>query len=259
MKKNEVQTVLSKEQFREFYTYLNIIKPYFIDFCVVNGQFRSRTRSNVALFEVYFEYLKGMEFIIANIQSSVKMLSILSKKTKITVKTDDQNIYFCDSYQSLKMNRCPVEYCDNPFVTESELNDIVYKHIDNNKILVQYLLPKAIVSNIKKISDELGTETIKFRPIDGNPNKGCLAVSSQPSDTAREYIFEIKKNQLTAMDKDHYFCFPNIPYVFNKSDMALDFRLALDQKILLIIHRTTIDNLSIVIYCRTAYQKDDGE
>jgi hypothetical protein len=256
MEKTRIETVLSKEQFKEFYTYLNIIKDDFVDLCVVNGQFRSRTNCKTSIFETFFEYFKGMDFIIGDIRSLVRILSVLSKKTKITVTVDDENVYFNDGYQNIKIGRAPSKYCGNPFVAENELNDMILKNIDSNKPLIKYSLPKSLVCNFKKMAYEINVKTIKFMHSEDDLSKGCFVISSGH---AREYKHELKKDLLTPMDKDHYFNFSTLPYIFNKSDMTLDVSFSVNQDILIIIHHTKIDKLSITIYGRASYVKPDDE
>jgi len=255
MKETRIQTVLSKEQFKEFYTYLNIIKENFIDLCIVNGQFRGRTNCNANIFETFFEYFQGVDFIIGDIRSLVRILSVLSKKTKITVTVDDENVYFADGYQNIKIGRVTPKYCGNPFVPENELKAIFLETIDSSKPLIKYTLPKSLVCNINKMADEINVIAIKFMHSEDDLSKGCFVISGHE----REYKHELKKDLLTPMDKDHYFKFSRIPYIFNKSDITLDFSFSANQDILIIIYHTKVDKLSITIYGRAQYLKPDNE
>jgi len=256
MEKTRIQTVLSKEQFKAFCTYLNIIKDDFGDLCVVNGQFRSRTNGKACIFETFFEYFMGMDFIIGDIRSLVRILSVLSKKTKITVTVDDENVYFNDGYQNIKIGRAPSKYCENPFVAENELNDMILKNIDSDKPLINYSLSRSLVCNFKKMAEEINVNKIKFMHSEDDLCKGRFVISSGHG---REYKHELKKDLLTPMDKDHHFNFSTLPYIFNKSDMILDFSFSVDQDILIIIHHTKIEKLSITIYGRGSYLKHDNE
>lgn len=256
MEKTQIEIVLSKEQFKEFYDYLKIIKDDFNDLCLVNGQFRGRTNCKTNIFETFFEYFKSMGFIIGDIRSLVRILSVLSKKTKITVTADDEAVYFNDGYQKIKIGKVPSQYCENPFVDENEINDMILNNIDSNKPLIKYSLPKSLVCNFKKMAEENNVYKIKFMHSKNDLCKGQFVISSGH---AREYKYELKKDLLTPMDKDHYFYFSTLPYIFNKSDIILDCSFSLDQNILIIIHHTKIDKLSITIYSRTSYCKPDDK
>ena len=94
------ETVLSKEQFREFYDFLNIIKSEFNDFCIRNGDFRSRNNDRSIIVETGFSYLSNIDFCIIDINELVKLLSRLDKKSKITFTMEENNIFFKDNYQS---------------------------------------------------------------------------------------------------------------------------------------------------------------
>ena len=254
-----IQRVLSKKQFKEFYTFLNSIKPDFLDFCIVNGGFRSRNNSMTCVVETNFDYLKGMNFIIANIKAFVKILSALDKKAEITVAADYKNISFNDGYQTVTFKNSPTEFCDNKFITDKEFNEIFHDNIDNNRPLIKETLPKSIVNTIYKVSRVNNTETITFKHSEDNLNEGKIFISplGQNNDSDREYTIKLKEKLLTAMDKNHYFNISNFPFTFNKSDMTLNFKFFVDQNILGIVQSTKVDDLPITIYSRSAYIAHD--
>jgi len=260
IKYSAIQRVLSKKQFKELYTFLNIIKPNFQDFCIVNGGFRSRNNNHVCVVEANFHYLKGMNFIIANIKAFVKMLSALDKKAEITVAADYKNISFIDGYQTVTFKNSPPDFCDNKFVTDNEINKIFHDNIDKNRPLIKETLPKSIVHTIYKVSRVNNTETITFKHSEDNLNEGKIFISplGRNNDSDREYAIKLKEKLLTPMDKDHYFSISNVPFTFNKSDMILNYKFFVDQNILGIVHDTKVDDLPITIYSRSAYLTTDA-
>ena len=76
------QATISKEQFSEFRSFVNIIKPYFEDFCLVDGKFRMRSDDLTCIVETKFDYLKGVDLYIAGTKLFAQMLSTLSKKKR---------------------------------------------------------------------------------------------------------------------------------------------------------------------------------
>ena len=192
IKYSAIQRVLSKKQFKELYTFLNIIKPNFHDFCIVNGEFRSRSNSMVCVVEANFDYLKGMNFIVANIKAFVKMLSVLDKKTKITVAVVNTKVSFSDGYQTVTfMNLHPV-YCENKFVTDNEINEIVHDSIDKNKPLIKDTLAKSIVHTIYKVSCDNYRETITFKHSENNLNEGKIFISPHGQNNDSDWESTIK-------------------------------------------------------------------
>jgi len=57
---NKTETVLSKEQFKEFNTFMTIIKPYFEDFFIQDGIFRMRSDDSAIIVETEFDCFKNM-------------------------------------------------------------------------------------------------------------------------------------------------------------------------------------------------------
>ena len=73
------------------------------------------------------------------------------------------------------------------------------------------------------------------------------------SNRSKEYTIILKEDLLASMDKDHYFNVTTVPYIFNKSEMTLDFKFCLEEDFLATIHHTSIGQLSITIYAKAAY------
>jgi len=257
------KNVVWPNEFKELFTFLNIIKSHFKDFCVVHGQFRSRSNDLTCVVETYFGYFSEMDLIISDINALVKMLSTLDKRSEIDVTVDDKTVSFTDGYQNFKIDKLSQEYCDNKFLPVEELESIFPKEIESYKPLIKETLPKQVVCNINKVSRDFKVKTARFHHEEDNLNKGYILISSPTgygsSVRSREYTIKLKEDLLTAMDKDHYFNISTFPYVFNKSDMTLDFKFFNDPNILAIIHYTKIEELSITIYARAAYTKNDNE
>ena len=73
---------------------------------------------------------------------------------------EDNNIFVNDYCQSFNIGTGDPNYIDNKFVTEEEMEEIIYKNIDEDKPLMNEILPRAIVSNIYKTADDLNTPKI---------------------------------------------------------------------------------------------------
>jgi len=256
-----IQNVLSKEQFKELYTFLSIIKPYFEDFAIVQGQFRSRDDSLACIVETYFDCFNERDFAITNIKRLVKMLGTLSKTSDIAVTIDEETVSFADEYQTIRVDRLSENFSGNTFRTVSQLNDIFTDKIDANRPLIKETLPKSAVANINKVSREFGTDVVTIRHEADNRDRGYILIKNTNDSGIRvqEYTIKLKENLLTTMDENHFFSFYNLPYNFNKSDMILEVNFFAEDEILGIIHKTKIDNLSITTYGRAAYLELDRE
>ena len=258
-----IKSVLWPDEFKDLLTFLRIIRTYVTDFHIVKGQFRTRGNDRTCVIETYFECFKDMEFAIGNINEFLRTLSYLDSRSHIEVTVDDQTVSFSDGYQTFKIVQVIKEYCDNKFMTIEELNDIFANKIDNNRALIKETLSKGIVSNINRVSQDLNTLAIIFTHQEENLNKGLMIISQSgygSSNISKEFTIDLKEDLLTPMDKDHYFNVTTVPYIFNKSEMTLDFRFYLEEAFMAAIHRTSIGQLSITIYARARYlQREEDQ
>jgi len=255
-KNTAIKTTLTRDQFNELLTFLKIIKQDFNDFCIVNGQFRSRTNNGAYVVETNFTYFDNMDFIIADITNLVEILSVLNKTTIITVAVNNREVCFTDGHQNLKFNNYTPHFCDNKFFPINALNEILFNNIDHNRPIIEEILPQTVVININKISRHTKADAITFKHTEGNLNEGNIVINNPVGSKnimTQGYTIKLKNRLLTPMDKDHYFNITSFPFEFVKSDMVLNYNFLLDQNILSIIHKTKVNELSINIYGRAPY------
>jgi hypothetical protein len=257
------ETVLSKEQFREFYDFLNLIRLEFNDFWIKNGEFRARSNDRFIIVETGFSYFTNTDYCICGLNELVKLLSRLDKKSKIKVTIEENYIFFNDNYQNIKIGKGNPDFIDNKFVSDKEMEEVFYKGIDKQKQLIDETLPRAIVSNIYKMADDLNTLTISVNHEKGNLLKGYICVANQSSrnessnPSAREYSIRFRRAFMRPMEMDHYFVLNIRPFIFSKHDMNISCFISKDGRMIMTIYTVMVRNLLINIYCRGAYMKCD--
>ena len=256
-----VTTVLSKDQFKEFYTFLNIIKPYFNDLCIVNGTFRSRSNDRSTIVETGFSYFENLDFCIDDIKLLVKMLSTFDKKSDITVTTNEKNIIFTDGFKRAHVANANLEFIHNKFFSDEEMYEKIFKNIDVDKPFIKETLPKAIVYNINKMTRDLYTNEILIKHKENYLNKGYLLMYNKKGIydicNVDEYIIELKKEFLTPMVENSYFIVVSLPFIFNKADMTLNYYIDRDRPIIYAIYNTSLNRLRINTYGRSSLIEDD--
>ena len=94
------EAVLSKEQFREFYDFLNVIKSEFSDFCIKNGEFRARNNERSIIVETGFSYLTNIDFCIIDINELVR--AIYTSMPRLTTKN---KFVFIDSISTITLHK----------------------------------------------------------------------------------------------------------------------------------------------------------
>ena len=256
------QATISREQFSEFCSFVNIIKPHFEDFCLVDGTFRMRSDDRTCIVETRFDYLKGVDLYIAGTKLFAQMLSTLSKNIAITLTVDDNVVAFTDGYQSMQSGNKPKQYVNDVFISGEAMEDLLSENINLDNLLLKETLAKLLVCNIKRMSKELKTVRITIKPVEGNPNRGCMymtnksAISNLNAVDVREYSVMLQNSLLIPLQENQYFQVASIPFIFDKDDMKMSYYLN-ESNILSAIYETLIVGLVVRIYGRAALREED--
>jgi|GEM_PF-2989789 len=244
--------VLSKRQFKEFYTFLIIIKPYFKNLFIKNKMFRMRSDDSTIIVETGFNYFKNMNLTIFDTKLFVKMLSTLDKNTDLSVTVDDDNIIFRDKYQSVQVPNSNPKLIENKIFDDEIMKDFLSENYNPSKPFIKESLPKSIVCNVNKIARNFSANSVSIKHEQNDLNKGYLYIASSKNDK-RHYSINLRESFLTPMKKDHHLMISNLPFIFNKEEMNITYCIN-EEEILLTIYTTRIDNLFVNIYGRTFFR-----
>ena len=255
------QATFSKEQFSEFYSFVNIIKPHFEDFCLVDGTFRMRSDDKVCIVETRFDYLKGVDVYIAGTKLFTQMLSTLSKKNAITLAIEEDVVAFTDGYQNVQLRKISSQYSKDVFVSGEAMEDLLNEDINPDNLFLKETLVKQLVCNIKRMSKELKAASITIKPVEGNPHRGCMYMTNKSASSkfyagdVREYSVPLQNSLVIPLQENQSFNVTSIPFIFDKDDMELSYYLN-ERNILMTIYETSIVGLVVRIYGRAALSEE---
>ena len=174
---------ISAMDFKNFISFLNIIKSEFIDFCLVGGAFRARANNYSCIVETGFRFFSNMNFDIIKINEFTGSISKFDKKNSITVKVNNSSIIFEDNVGPIGFPRGIPAYLDNKFVSDKEMIETVLNNVDPNKLIVSEAIPKINVSRINKASGKLSSDYIYVKHDKNDLNKGFLSIVGNPADS----------------------------------------------------------------------------
>lgn len=236
---------VSAKEFRDFKSFLNIIKSDFIDFSLVGGAFRAFSNDHSCIVETGFGFFRDMHFDIPDVKQFGGLISNLDKKTSITVKADATGITIADNLGPIQISRPNPQYINNKFISDKEMIETVLEDVDPNGLIVSEAIPKINVCRIKKMPRALNTECIYLKHEKNNLSKGFLSMAENSRDS--EVKMELKKPLLIPMKENHYFNLKILPAIFNKDHMYLKCYLTNDQKIF-VMYSTKVNDLFVNIY-----------
>jgi len=260
----KTRSELTEDQFKDLYAFLSIIGTQFKDFTIVQGWFRSRTDDLTCLVETHFECFDGMDFALNGIKAFVRMLSTLDKTSSVEVTVDDESVFFSDGQVIVDLKKIRGSFNDNPFIPEEEIKRIYFDQVDNDeRPIIRETIHRSVVSKFGKMCRHLQTNVVTIRQQKGDPRRGYLVVEEHPgygpSGSSNRYTVGLKTGFITPIKEGAHMNIANLPYFFNKSDVTLEVKRCTDPKIVAIMHKVAVGDLSITIFGRASLVEESDE
>jgi len=250
---------ISAKEFRNFKSFLNIIKSDFISFSLVGGTFRAYSDDYSCIVETGFPFFNDMHFDIVDIKHFLELISALDKKNSITVTVSNSSVIFDDYVGPIELSHKNPAYLDNKFISDKDMIETVLNNVDPNKLIVSEAITKINVCRINKMIYKLSTMDICLKHDKNNLDKGfLLMVGASPGSLDSELRIELKKPLLIPMKKNHYFKLNVSPTIFNKDHMYLKCYFKNDQKIFAMFS-TKLNDLFVNIYSNSELIKESEE
>jgi hypothetical protein len=248
------KTVLLKKQLKDFYTFVTIIKPYFSNFSIQDGIFRMRSDDSANIVETEFNYFKNMNLTVFDTKMFAKTLSKFKKNIDTNVIVGEEHITFKDKIKSVQVPNEDLKCIKGQFINNEEMSIFLKENYDSAKPFIKELQPKYIVLKINQIIRKFSLKSISIKHNQNDLSKGYFYIARSENE---DWSWEIKLRAsfLTSMKKDHSFNFSSLPFIFNKSDMAINFCIN-KEEILFLSYTTKVGNLLVNIYGRAAFTRN---
>jgi hypothetical protein len=250
-------TEISAKEFKDFKSFLRIVKMSFSDLSLVDGTFRSLSNNGACIVETGFRFFMGMSFDIFNIKSFLKSISALDKKNRITATVENSSIIFEDHLGNIQFSLSNTENSGNKFISDEEMINTWLNYLDPNKLILSDAIPKINVRRINTMALKLYSDHITFKHDKDDLSKGFLSITGR-SDDSSELKIELKKPLIIPLEENHYFRFPILPALFNRDDMFLKCYFTNDQNIFSIFS-TKVNDLFVNIYSKSALIENSEE
>lgn len=119
------QIDLSSKEYEEFLRCLSILKDICNDADIRAGKLRQRSNDQATVFELDLNsIIHDLDIPLLNIPSKIELLKIFSdQEVSITVQ-DDRSFSFSDEFSSIRFEAPELDFMDNKYITEEELNSI---------------------------------------------------------------------------------------------------------------------------------------
>lgn len=233
---------------------MTIIKPHFSDFSIQDGIFLMKSDNSEIIVETEFNYFRNMDFTVFGTKMFAKTLSKFKKNIALNVIVDEEHITFKDKVKRVQVPNQDPECIESQVLNNEKMRIFLKENYDSAKPFIKELLHKFKVLRINNIIRKFSIKQIGIKHNQNDLSKGYFYIAPPGN---WDWILKVKLRAsfLTPMKKDHFLNFSNLPFIFNKNDMAINFCIN-KEEILLISYTTKVGNLLVNIYDRTAFTTD---
>jgi hypothetical protein len=183
------QTVnLDGEKFEELLRCLSVIREHCNDTDIKEGVVRQRANENTSVFEIDMTSLLGdLTIPISGLKQKLDLLKIFSEQeVEITVNNpEDGNGWysFSDQYSVLRFEMPDLDYMDNTFITEEEMENIF--NLNDEDLVLSADISGFISDRMKIVAAGFNINTVQ---VDINGEEASISSKTQAGDQYAKFL-----------------------------------------------------------------------
>jgi len=248
--------VLEIESFNEFIKCLTNLKEVCNDADIRGGILRQRTNNHTSVFEVDLRAVfEESSIALTNLKQKLELLkSFQGQRVEVTIDDPDDGTLgyymFKDEHSSIKFITPTMEFMDNKFMDEEELESIFPSNEDH--LILEIDLPQILTDRIKTVTHYFSIETIV---VEFNGETASISASTPSRDQTAKFSDGIIINE--EIDNAS----TNISNVAFAMEHETDIKYSMfkdpNQSVALNKFKTSIGDIDINVYSRSQIVEDD--
>ena len=242
---------MTSEDYSEFLRCLTNLKEICNDVDIRNGIIRQRSNDITSVFELDMtSIIQDATIPISDLKKKIDLFKTFAgQEVMIEIDSDqpqgEEYYKISDQFSSIKFGFPALEYMDNKYMTQEELDSIFT--LDDEDLILDDTIPVLITDRIKVITENFNTAAIQVQ-FEGDIASICTSTQS------KDQFAKIKADIATNVDMGN--CFSNlstIPFSI-EHDENVEFKMhkAEDQNVSENRIKTTLGSVDINIYSRSA-------
>jgi len=244
---------LNAAEFNDFLRCLTNLKEVCNDVDIRDGYLRQRSNDKTSVFEIDMTpILPGVSMAISDIKRKLDLLKTFGGQdvTLEIIDSEPGHFIFADSFSSLKFISPSLQYIDNKFMTEEELERIFVMNDDD--LILEYDLTSMITERIRIITQSFNTDAIQ---VSFAGEEASIKASTQAKDQFAKFVTGITTNMVLESCSA---LLSTIPFGIDH-DTDVEFKMFKDpnQDISLNKFETNLGDINMKILTRSAIVKDD--
>jgi len=241
---------LSVDGFNQFIRCLTNIKDVCNDADIREGILRQRTNNHTSVFEIDLRaLLNDSSIALTNLKQQLEVLKIFQgQEVEITIHSPDENtigVYqFKDQHTSIQFIAPTMEFLDNKFMNETELQTIFPESED--QLILQTEIPSISSDRIRIVSHYFNIETVV---VEFNGETASILAATASKDQSAKFFEGIILD--TQIEK----CITNISNIAFAMDHETEIEFIMfkdpNQNVALNKFTTTLGDIDIKVYSRS--------
>jgi hypothetical protein len=251
--------VLTSDLYEELFQCLTNLRDVCTDIIIKDSIIRQRTDDKNSIFEMDLNDLFGEQVTIpiSYFKNKFDLFKVfLGKEITIKIHQDDEDpgaswYEIADDLSRIKFDFPDIEFLQNDFVTEEELDAIVTCGEDD--IILETTIDKTITERIKTITSNFQSHFVKMDFVGDTLSIGAI----DPAKTNRVFFLENLNVEMT-FDEPYYANMTRVPFMINH-DTAYSFKLYKQPDEMVTQNKitTSIGAVPISIYCKSQLISED--
>ena len=244
---------LDAEKFEQFVRCLSILRDICNDADIRNGIIRQRTNDNTTVFEIDLrQYIDDMDIPLPTVKGKIDLFKMFNGQ-EVEISTDEESYSFTDQHTSLNFLKPNLDYLDNKYLPEDELESIFGTNPED--LLLTTDISETISERMKIVSQGFNVNTVQVAL---NGDNAVISMSSQARDQHAKLVSSVSLEReiygesnlvVTPLTVDH------------DSDMEFQIYYSVDGDSNIAVNKyaTTIADSDIKIYSRSKIIESSGD
>lgn len=239
----EASVNLSGDNFNEFLRVLALLKDSCNDIDIRGGIIRQRSNNASCIFQINLSStLTEIDIPITDIKQKLDLLKIFSDQ-EVSIEIDDDFFKFSDQYSSLTFKKPNLEFIDNSFMTEEEINATFT--LDDNTLMLSTEIPTTISERIQIIRQGFNVDTVEVKV---NGEQAIISAKTQ----SKEQTAKLMDGIITEMTMNCKTDLLITPFVIDH-DGDMEFKMYnVQDGVSVNKFNTSIGDMDIVVFSRSA-------
>jgi len=253
---------LSSEKYNDLLRCFIALKEVCNDIDIREGIIRQRSNDKTSIFEIDMTPLftgenenfvaSDINIAISSIKDKLDLLKTFSGQEINLEIVGGENSYFIlsDQYSSIKFISPSLQFMDNKYMSEEQL-DIIF-NLEEDNLILEYEISNMITERIKVITSSFHTDVIQ---VNFKGEEAIITATTQAKDQFAKIITDITTNIVI---NDCSANLSNIPFTLDH-DTEVDFKMYKDANQDVSLNRfvTTIGDVNLTIFTRSSIIADE--